>query len=66
MSKGSFVGPIIFLSYSNDYTQFSVVAQCNLFADDALFYVYTKEIDSVNENYKLLFIALQSGIKAIH
>ncbi len=47
--QGSILGPILFLLYINDLTQFSVEAQCNLFADDALFYVHAKDIDNVNK-----------------
>ena len=46
--QGTILGPILFLLYINDLTQFSGQSHCNLFADDALFYVHGKDIDSIN------------------
>jgi hypothetical protein len=78
--QGSILGPILFLLFINDLTQNCNGAQCNLFADDALFYVYGKDINTVNnklqecinyvENWyqcnKLTLNAKKSNVMLIH
>ena len=46
--QGSILGPILFLLFINDLTQFSGLSHCNLFADDALFYVHGRDIEIIN------------------
>jgi hypothetical protein len=56
--QGSILGPILFLLFINDLTQFSSQSHCNLFADDALFYVHGTDIESINSK-------LQNSIDSI-
>lgn len=48
--QGSVLGPILFLLFVNDISQFVSTGVCNLYADDAVFYCQGKTAEEVQTN----------------
>ena len=62
--QGSILGPILFLSYVNEFPQYTGNQNCNIFADDPMIYSFGNDITETEANLQNALDSLSPWYRA--